>query len=374
MTDNAQLAWDTILGKPAKGIPIAWINPMEHRVIDRLAGVPEGTYRQKPEDTYIQMQRNAGVCLLDQYIPDNPLSMGVSGYEDGTAHGATTGAKEIVVDGMKIDSPEAVIEHMEKYLFPQLKTAIKSFNPDEYFKSIVAREREIQQKIGPNILKSGYEFVTFPGLDYGRYGYEYYFMAYALFPEVMERHFSLQADLALLKNKAALRAYKEGNLPPIYRLDHDMADSRGTLVDIRSLDRIWFPHFIRSLDPLLKSNVKLIWHCDGNLSQMAPRLLEAGLKGFQGFQYEDGMDYEAICRMKTRDGEPLLIWGGVSVTRTLPLGTPADVKRELAWLVEKGPKAGLFLGCSSSITPGVRWENLQTLVDGFQYYRTRGRR
>ena len=27
---------------------------------------------------------------------------------------------------------------------------------------------------------------------------------------------------------------------------------------------------------------------------MVPRLLEIGLRGFQGFQYEDGMDYELI--------------------------------------------------------------------------------
>ena len=106
---------------------------------------------------------------------------------------------------------------------------------------------------------------------------------------------------------------------------------------------------------------------------MIPGLLEAGIAGFQGFQYEFGMDYEKICKMKTRDGRSLLIIGGVSVTQTLPLGKPADVKRELQWLVKYGPKRGLFLGASSSITPGVPWENLKTLVDGFLYYRDQAR-
>ena len=58
------------------------------------------------------------------------------------------------------------------------------------------------------------------------------------------------------------------------RLDHDMADSRGTLVDIKSLDNIWFPHFARAIEPLLKGGIKLVWHCGGNLMQMVPRLLE----------------------------------------------------------------------------------------------------
>ena len=75
----------------------------------------------------------------------------------------------------------------------------------------------------------------------------------------------------------------------------------------------------------------------------------------------------------TKDGEDPIIIGGVSVTTTLPLGTPEDVKNELRWLVEKGPKTGLILSVSSSITPGVPWENMETLVEGLNYYRTHGR-
>jgi len=215
---------------------------------------------------------------------------------------------------------------------------------------------------------------NFPYFRYGAYGYENYFMAYALYPEVMEHDFALQADLAVHRNRASARAYLEGELPPLLRLDHDMADSRGTLVDIKTLDKIWFPHFARAIAPLLKAGIKLIWHCDGNLMQMVPRLLEAGLSGFQGFQYEDGMDYEKICRMKTRDGDSLIIWAGASVTRTLPFGKPEDVRKEMKWLVGKGPKTGLFLAGSSSIAPGVPWENLKTMVEGFKYYREHGRK
>jgi hypothetical protein len=152
-----------------------------------------------------------------------------------------------------------------------------------------------------------------------------------------------------------------------------MADSRGTLVNIKSLDEIWFPHFTRCLEPILATDMNLIWHCDGNLMQMVPRLLEVGIRGFQGFQYEDGMDYEQICQMKTRDGEELIIIAGVSVTRTLPMGTPVDVKREMEFLVNNGPKTGLFLGGSSSVAPGVPWENIETFVQGLQYYQANGR-
>lgn len=370
--EQAQLALDTILGKPVTGIPTWLINPMEWRMIDRLAGVTEGSYRQNPIPTYHRMYEQIGINLVDQWLADNPLSMGDAGYEDGVL-GATTGAAQIVCDGILIDSPEAVVTHMERMAFPRLQAMTAHFDEDARVGEIISGEASMQHLLGPNMLKSGYGFVTFPTLDYGQYGYEQYFMAVALYPEIIERYFSLQADLCLCNNRAAARAYREGQLPPLFRLDHDMADSRGTLVNISWLDAHWFPHFARSLAPLLQSDVKLIWHCDGNLSQMLPRLLEVGIKGFQGFQYEDGMDYAPICRMKTKDGNEPFIIAGVSVTRTLPMGTPADVKREMRFLVEHGPKRGLVLGASSSITPGVPWENLQMLVEGFAYYRTHGR-
>jgi hypothetical protein len=371
LEERAQLALDTIQQRQTRGVPSWMLHVMQHSYIERIAGCERGAYKRDPEGTYLRFQRAAGTCLLDQYIPCNPLTMVDSGF-DSAQHGATTGATNIVLDGIAIDSPEAVAEHLERVAFPHIRTQIEVFDLDQRAREILDRERELQRLLGPGILKSGYGFVDFPRLAYGSYGYTHYFAAYALYPDLIEKHFALQADLALLRNRAAARAYQAGKLPPMYRLDHDMAGSRGLLVDVRTLDRLWFPHFARCLEPMLSTDVIMIWHCDGNLMQMVPRLLEVGIRGFQGFQYEDGMDYAQICQMKRRDGEDLIIMGGVSVTRTLPFGTPQDVRRELEWLVDNGPRTGLFLGASSSITPGVPWENVQALVEGLAFYREGG--
>jgi len=77
--------------------------------------------------------------------------------------------------------------------------------------------------------------------------------------------------------------------------------------------------------------------------------------------------------MKTRDGDDLFIIGGVSVTTVLPYGSPEDVRRQLRWLVDKGPRTGLMLGCTSSIAPGVPLANMQALLEGLRYYREHGR-
>jgi hypothetical protein len=370
---NAQLALDTILQRPAQGIPNWIFHDMEWAHLDRVAGRHKGEYEKHPDEVYMECQRATHTCMIDQYIPQNPLTMRTGGYTQG-AFSATTGLKAIVLDGMRIDSPEAAVEHMEKFYIPGLKKKTAEFDEDRRTAEILAHEKRIQEEVfGPGILKVPYAVATFPTFRYGTYGYENYFMAYALYPEVCDRCFSAEADLALLNNRAVARAYREGEIPPLLRLDHDMADSRGTLVDIKTLDKRWFPHFERCLEPLLKSPVKLIWHCDGNLMQMVPRLLDVGLKGFQGFQYEDDMDYEKICKMRDKDGGPLIIMAGPSVTRTLPHGTPDDVRKEIKWAVRHAPETGFFLSTTSSIAPGVPWENIQAYIEARTYYLEHGR-
>ena len=182
-TATAQLALDTILQKPTRGIPTFWLNIMEHSVIDRIAGRVPGSYGRDPVGTYIAMQRAIGVCLLDQYIPDNPATMEDFGYEDREKKPAE-GAERIELDGIVIDSPEAVVEHLERIVFPDIRQKIATFDEDRRVEEIIAREREIQEKLGPGILKSGYEFIDFPTWPYSAYGYTNYFMAWALCPEL----------------------------------------------------------------------------------------------------------------------------------------------------------------------------------------------
>ena len=373
---NAQLAWDTIAMKPTRGIPTGIVHLMQWSQLEELSGNPPGSYPKEPVRVYHEYMLKVGVGYIDQWIPDNPLSMKDQGYTADKARGATEGAEEIVCDGIRIDSPEAVVAHMEQYRIPSWQRGTQALEKDgdAFVRKLIEQEVAVQRLFGANMLKGPYGgFYSFPGFLYGHYGYTNYFMAYALYPEVIERGFKIAGDYCEVYNRLGARAIIEGGLPRLVRLDHDMADSRGMLVDIRSLDKIWFPHFVRSIQPFLDAGIRLIWHCDGNLMDMVPRLLEVGIRGFQGFQYEDGMDYERICKMKDRDGNPLFILGGASVTRTLPHGTTADVKRELRWLVENGPPVGLMLAGSSSIAPGVPTENLRTLFEGLRYYREHGR-
>ena len=364
----------SIAGENPGGYITSSINIMKHSQLNRLAarnGMKDPDYVHDPVNVYRRAQQEIGAEAIDQWIPDNPLTMQDQGFEAGKERTATTGAEEIELDGMKIEEPEDVVEHLERFEFPRIQKSIEEFDLEKRVREIGLSEYRQQYDIGLDILKTGYDFIRFPILGYYTYGYVNYLCAYALYEDVMEKHFRLQAELCRKNNEAAAIAYNRYALPKLFRLDFDMTDSRSTLVDIKSLERIWYPQLDYCLQPVLKGcDVRLIWHCDGAITSMVPGLIDVGVRGFQGFQYEDGVDFAKLCQLRGNDGKPLFMIAGASVTKTLPFKTPREVREELDYLVSVHGDTALMLGCTSSMTPGVSSENIDTLIEGLHYYKT----
>lgn len=100
---RAQLAWDTLALRAARGIPTWGMNVMQRSHLEHFSGSPPGAYARAPESVYLAFQRHAGACYLDQWIPRNPLSIGEQGYDDEAPRRATTGVPranlETLLDG-----------------------------------------------------------------------------------------------------------------------------------------------------------------------------------------------------------------------------------------------------------------------------------
>jgi len=84
----------------------------------------------------------------------------------------------------------------------------------------------------------------------------------------------------------------------------------------------FWPHVKYSMEPYLDAGIRFIHHCDGNVMPLVDDMVAAGYSGFQGFQYECGVDIYELRKHRSLKGEEMLIMGGLSVTRTLPFGTP----------------------------------------------------
>jgi len=112
---------------------------------------------------------------------------------------------------------------------------------------------------------------------------------------------------------------------------------------------------------LIKSYGKHVWiHSCGNVVKIIPSLIEMGIDVLNPVQPEC-MD---IAMLKREYGKDLTFWGGLSTQKTLPYGTPDDVRRE-AREVRKvlGAGGGLIFAPAQEIQSDVPLANLDALIE-----------
>jgi uroporphyrinogen decarboxylase len=96
--------------------------------------------------------------------------------------------------------------------------------------------------------------------------------------------------------------------------------------------------------------------------EAVPGLIDMGIDVLQALQFDaDGMD---PVELKGKYGDRLCFEGGVSVQKTLPFGSPEDVRTEVSRLSRVlGKGGGYILGPSHVIQAGTPPENIAALFD-----------
>ncbi|MCR5264872.1 MAG: hypothetical protein K6D94_13425 [Clostridiales bacterium] len=104
-----------------------------------------------------------------------------------------------------------------------------------------------------------------------------------------------------------------------------------------------------------------VWvHSCGDISRVMPDLTELGADVLNPLQPEC-MD---IYRLKDLYGDKLTFWGGVSTQRTLPYGSPEQVREETRAVAERlAVNGGYIIAAAQGIQGDVPFENLCALVD-----------
>lgn len=99
----------------------------------------------------------------------------------------------------------------------------------------------------------------------------------------------------------------------------------------------------------------VFYHSCGNVERLIPDLIEAGVEILNPLQPEC-VNPAAI---KQRYGDRLSFWGTVSVQRTMPQGTPDQVRDEVCNRIQEvGRGGGLILAPAHVLGPEVPWENI----------------
>jgi len=137
----------------------------------------------------------------------------------------------------------------------------------------------------------------------------------------------------------------------------DVAGQQGLLMKLSTWRQFLKPRLAATVRRVkqVRSGTFVFYHSDGNVEAIIPDLIEIGIDILNPVQPEC-MDPFAI---KRKFGHRLCFWGSVSVQRTMPFGTPEEVRAEVRRRIETvGRGGGLILAPAHVLGPETPWENI----------------
>jgi len=160
-------------------------------------------------------------------------------------------------------------------------------------------------------------------------GVEEWYMIVATRPDFVREIFDRQSAIAL-KNLETLHGIVGDLLDVVVVCGTDFGTQNSQFCSARVFDEVWLPYYQRMNDWIHKNTPwKTFKHSCGAIDPLLPNLIAAGFDIMNPVQCSaDGMDPQ---HLKSTYGDRLTFWGGgVNTQKTLPFGTPDEVRREVA--------------------------------------------
>lgn len=150
-------------------------------------------------------------------------------------------------------------------------------------------------------------------------------------------------------------------LDMVYIYD-DIAGQENLLMSKQMWSDYIRPHHAQILKALDKDSIKVMYHTDGAASKLIPELIDLGVDVLNPIQADaPGMDPEYL---KSEFGNQLSFHGGIDIIKTLPKGTPEEVKREVLDRKQVlGKNGGYIMSSSHHIQADTPTENILAMYD-----------
>jgi uroporphyrinogen decarboxylase len=191
-------------------------------------------------------------------------------------------------------------------------------------------------------------------------GFEQIFMDLVTDPELVHGIMERVTEFYIEHFQRILVAAK-GQVDLVFTAD-DIGGQNGLLMSLEMWEQFIKPYHKRLNAAIHEQRAKVIYHTDGGVMDAVAGLIDMGIDVLQALQFDAaGMD---PAKLKANFGDRLCFEGGVSVQKTLPFGTPDQVREEVKRLIATlSQDGGYILGPSHMIQAGTPPENIHAMFE-----------
>ncbi|GAP73271.1 hypothetical protein SAMD00024442_71_4 [Candidatus Symbiothrix dinenymphae] len=153
----------------------------------------------------------------------------------------------------------------------------------------------------------------------------------------------------------------EYDIDAIYFGD-DWGQQNGLIMGYDIWKEFIYPRLKRMYGHVRKAGKYVMIHSCGDVDELFDDLIDIGLNSFNPFQPEVMSVYDILPRYRGR----LAFHGGLSIQKTLPLGSRQDVIDESKRLLQLGADGGYIFSPSHSVESDTPFENMLAFIETAQ--------
>ena len=195
-----------------------------------------------------------------------------------------------------------------------------------------------------------------------------WYMTVATDPDFVQNLFDRQVEIAL-GNLQKLHAIAGNVIDVVVVCGTDFGTQESTFCSRATYDEIWLPRYKR-INDWIHSNTtwKTFKHSCGAIESFLPSIIESGFDIINPVQCSaKGMDAKLL---KERHGDRITFWGGgVNTQKTLPFGTPEEVRAEVLKRCETfAPGGGFVFNAIHNVQALTPTENVVAMIEAVREF------
>ena len=142
----------------------------------------------------------------------------------------------------------------------------------------------------------------------------------------------------------------------------DVAMQGGMMFAPSDFKKFFLPIWKDLISMVKSKNMIFSWHCCGNVNDVLPLMIDAGIDVFDVLQ--TSARNMKLDKFYSKFGRSVCVHGGIDVQKLLFSGTEKEIRQEVKKIKELwGTRGGIIAGPSHEIVPGTPIENILVLYN-----------